>query len=180
MFMMYLGLTLAPNYLHNEQGISFGLIGAFGSLVAVGSISAALALTKLPKLGRSLNGSLATMVFTPGVFLLMLSGQGAVLVGAAYLLAGIATVSQQAYYGPLGEVTPSHLRTRAFALLEVTNGTGLMLAGFAAGALYAVRPSLPLWIAVAGCLCATLLMIWVRHELHRWTVEAHLTPVAGR
>jgi MFS family permease len=171
MFVIYLGLTLAPNFLHNERGISFGLIGAFGSLVAVGSISAGLSLTKGMRLGRSLNGALATMLFFPAVFLLMLDGRSAAVVGGAYLLVGIASVSQQAFYGPLGEVTPAHLRTRSFALLEVTNGTGLMLAGFASGALYAVRPSLPLWIALVGSVGIIAATFWLRRSLARWSVD---------
>jgi MFS family permease len=170
MFVVYLGLTLAPNFLHNERGISFGLIGAFGSLMAVGSISAGLSLTRGKRLGRSLNGALATMLFFPLVFLLMLDGRSAAVVGGAYLLVGIATVSQQAFYGPLGEVTPAHLRTRSFALLEVSNGTGLMLAGFASGALYAVQPSLPLWIALIGSLGIIAATFWLRASLPGWSL----------
>lgn len=177
MFFAYLGLTLAPNFLHNEQGISFGQIGAFGSLVAVGSIAAGVLLSKATRLGRSLNGTLLTMLFLPVSFLLMLNGSSASLVGAAYLLVGITTVSQQAVYGPLGEVTPAEMRTRAFALLEVTNGAGLMLAGFASGALYAVRPSLPMWIAVAGSLGMIAATMYLRRALGRWTVEKGLIEV---
>ncbi len=168
LFMAYLGLTLVPNYLHNERGISFGLIGAFGSLVAIGNITAGMVLTKGKWTGRSLNGALTTMVFFPMAFLLMLDGGNAAIVGAAYLLAGVATVSQQAVYGPLGEVTPAHLRTRAFATLEVTNGTGLMLAGFAAGLLYAISPALPLWTAIVGSLGVISATVWLRRTLHLW------------
>jgi MFS family permease len=169
-FVVYLGLTLAPNFLHNERGISFGLIGAFGSLVALGSISAGLSLTRGARLGRSLNGALMTMLFFPAVFLLMLDGRHAAMIGAAYLLAGIASVSQQTFYGPLGEITPAHLRTRSFALLEVTNGAGLMLAGFISGALYAVRPSLPLWIALIGSIGVIGATIWLRTSISGWSV----------
>ena len=173
MFMAYLGLTLAPNFLHNERGISFGLIGAFGALVAVGNITAGLSLTRGTWTSHSLNGALITMVFFPAVFLLMLDGRNAVIVGVAYLLVGIATVSQQAFYGPLGEVTPVHLRTRAFALLEVANGAGLMLAGFVSGALYAIRPPLPLWVGLAGGVCVIGATFWVRWLMSGWARSPH-------
>jgi hypothetical protein len=93
------------------------------------------------------------------------------VVGGAYLLVGIASVSQQAFYGPLGEVAPAHLRTRSFALLEVTNGAGLMLAGFASGALYALNPSLPLWIALIGSIGIIAATFWLRRLLARWSVD---------
>jgi hypothetical protein len=173
MFMAYAGLTLAPNFLHNERDISFGMIGAFGSLVAVGNIGAGLILTKGAWTSRSLNGALATMLFFPLAFLLMLDGRNAVVVGLAYLLAGIATVSQQAFYGPLGESAPAHLRTRSFATLEVTNGAGLMLAGFAAGILYGINPSLPLWVGIAGCLGTIGATVWLRRSLEQRHAAAH-------
>lgn len=168
MFTAYLALTLVPNYLHNEKDISLGMIGAFGSLVAVGNITAGMMLTKGTWTSQSLNGALATMLFFPPAFVLMIDGRNVVTVAVAYVLIGIASVSQQAIYGPLGEVTPSHLRTRAFATLEVSNGTGLMLSGFIAGALYAFAPSLPLWVALFGFLGVILATLWLRRSLQVW------------
>ena len=172
MFTSYLALTLVPNYLHNERGISFGMIGAFGSLVAIGNITAGLALTKGRWTSRSLNGALATMIFFPIAFLLMIDGRHAITVGVAYLLIGIATVSQQAFYGPLGEVTPSHLRTRTFATLEVSNGAGLMLSGFVAGVLYSVAPALPLWVAFIAYFGVIAGTVWLRRMLQFWAHSA--------
>jgi hypothetical protein len=171
MFFTYLGLFLAPNFLHNERGISFGQIGAFGSLVAAGSIAAGLVLTRANRLGRSLNGVLATMLFMPLVFALMIDGRNAVVVGTAYLFVGIGTVAQQAFYGPLGEVTPSDMRTRAFALIEAANGAGMMLAGFAAGVLYGFRPSLPMMFALIGSVGIVVMAAWLRRGLSRWAIE---------
>ncbi|MBX3069171.1 MAG: MFS transporter [Thermomicrobiales bacterium] len=172
MFVAYLGLTLIPNFLHNERDISFGLIGAFGSLVAIGNIGAGMALTKGTWTSRSLNGSLLTMLFYPVAFILMLDSRHVALVGLAYLFIGIATVSQQAFYGPLGEVTPAHLRTRSFATFEVSNGLALTLAGFAAGILYAVAPSVPLWVALVGYTGVIAATVWLRRQLPLWSARA--------
>ena len=169
MFVAYLGMTLVPNFLHNERDISFGMIGAFGSLVAVGNIGAGMALTKGTWTTKSLNGTLVTMLFYPVAFLIMLDSRHVVMVGLAYLLIGVATVSQQAFYGPLGEVTPAHLRTRAFATFEVSNGLGLMLSGFAAGVLYTLAPSMPLWVALAGYMLVIGATVWLRRQLSVWT-----------
>jgi hypothetical protein len=90
------------------------------------------------------------------------------VVGAAYLCWGFASVAQQTFFGAVGEVTPAHLRTRAFALLEVAFSAGLMLAGFAAGALYGLNPALPLWLALAGSLAVVGATLAVRRSVRAW------------
>lgn len=181
MFFTGLGLMLAPNYLHNERGISFELIGAFGTLVAVGSILVATLLTRMKWLGRSLNGTVLTLLALPWVFALMLGSSAAVAVGAAYFFVGIASVTQQTLYGPLSEVTPPDLRVRAFALLEVTSSGAIMLAGFASGSLYAVRPSLPMWISLVGSIVVLVGALAVRQAVIAWTERQDIgTPKPAR
>ncbi len=72
------------------------------------------------------------------------------------------------FFGPVGEVTPAHLRTRAFALLEVAYSAGIMLAGFASGLLYGVNPALPLWLALAGSLLVVGATLAVRRSVLAW------------
>lgn len=168
LFSANLGLTLAANYLHNERGFSVGAIGAFGTLVAAGGIASGLIVSRVPRLGRSLNGTLLTFAFLPAVFALLLGGRTLGVVGAAYLCWGFASVAQQTFFGAVGEVTPAHLRTRAFALLEVAFSAGLMLAGFAAGALYGLNPALPLWLALAGSLAVVGATLVVRRSVRAW------------
>jgi hypothetical protein len=168
LFSSWLGLTLAANYLHNERGLSVGAIGAFGSLIAAGGIASGLAVSRVPRLGRSLNGTLLTFALLPVVFGLMLAGRSVAVVGAAYLCWGFASVAQQTFFGPVSEVTPAHLRTRAFALLEVAYSAGIMLAGFASGLLYGVDPALPLWLALAGSLLVVGATLAVRRSVVAW------------
>jgi MFS family permease len=168
MFSANLGLTLAANYLHNERGFSVGAIGAFGTLIAAGGIVSGLAVSRVRRLGRSLNGTLLTFALLPAVFALMLGGRSVGVVGAAYLCWGVASVAQQTFFGAVGEVTPAHLRTRAFALLEVALSTGMMLAGFAAGALYSLNPALPLWLALFASLLVVGATLAVRRSVVAW------------
>jgi MFS family permease len=168
MFSANLGLTLAANYLHNERGFSVGAIGAFGTLIAAGGIVSGLAVSRVRRLGRSLNGTLLTFALLPAVFALMLGGRSVGVVGAAYLCWGVASVAQQTFFGAVGEVTPAHLRTRAFALLEVAFSTGMMLAGFAAGALYSLNPALPLWLALFASLLVVGATLAVRRSVVAW------------
>jgi MFS family permease len=168
LFSAYLGLTLAANFLHNERGFSVGAIGAFGTLIAAGGIVSGLAVSRVRRLGRSLNGTLLTFGVLPAVFALLLGGRTLGVVGVAYLCWGVASVAQQTFFGVVGEVTPAHLRTRAFALLEVAFSAGMMLAGFAAGALYALNPALPLWLALAGSLAVVAATLAVRRSVLAW------------
>lgn len=167
-FSAYLGLTLAANYLHNERGFSVGAIGAFGTLVAAGGVVSGLAVSRVPRLGRSLNGTLLTFALLPPVFALMLGGRSVAVVGGAYLCWGFASVAQQTFFGAVGEVAPVHLRVRGFALLEVAFSSGQMLAGFAAGALYGLHPALPLWLALAGSLVVVGVTLAVRRSVLAW------------
>jgi DHA1 family bicyclomycin/chloramphenicol resistance-like MFS transporter len=168
LFSANLGLTLAANFLHNERGFSVGAIGAFGTLVAAGGIISGLAVSRVRRLGRSLNGTLLTFAVLPAVFALLLGGRTLGVVGAAYLCWGVASVAQQTFFGAVGEVTPAHLRTRAFASLEVAFSTGMMLAGFAAGALYSLNPALPLWLALAGSILIVGATFAVRRSVLAW------------
>ncbi|MEA2528100.1 MAG: hypothetical protein QOG89_3254 [Thermomicrobiales bacterium] len=178
MFSAYLGLTLAANYLHNERGFSVGAIGAFGTLIAAGGIVAGLAVSRVPRLGRSLNGTLLTLALMPAVFALLLGGRSLGIVGAAYLCWGLASVSQQTFFGAVSEVTPPELRTRAFALLEVAYSAGMMLAGFAAGVLYSVDPALPLWFALVGSLVVVGAALVVRRSVLAWQAGQLATQTA--
>lgn len=168
LFSGYLGLTLAPNYLHHERGLSIGAVGAVGAAVAAGSIGIALAIARIPALGRSLNGTLLTFGLLPIVFVLLLLGGSIATVTVAYLCWGMASVGQQTVYSAVGEVTPPHIRTRAFALLEVAFSAGIMLAGFASGALYGLSPVLPLWAALGGSLIVVGATVAVRRSVLAW------------
>ena len=161
----WLGLTLAPNFLHNEKDLSFGLIGAFGTLVAIGSIGMGLLLSRSTRLARSLNGTLLTLSFMPLVFLLMLGGQAAVVFGVAYLVVGLTTVAQQTLYGPLSEVTPPDMRVMAYASLEISVSFGIMIAGFTSGVLYAFSPPTPMIVALLGSVVVIAGTLWVRRDV---------------
>ncbi len=139
-------------------------------------------ITHVKRLGRRFNGTLVTTAFLPLFFVLMLLGNGAFVFALAYLSWGVASVTQQTYYGAIGDVTSANSRNRAFALLEVTYSVGIMVAGFAAGALYEWSPRYPLWVALAGSCIALAGAVLVRRRLIAGTpaagVVAELVPAA--
>ena len=178
-FVTWLGLTLAPNYLHNEAGMSYGLIGSYGALVAIGSIGAALVLARIRRLSHSLNGTIAAGAFLPLVFALLLFDTSATVVGLAYLASGIAGVVQQTYAPAVSEVTPAAERVRAFALIEAMIAAGVMCAGFGSGALYAVSPRLPLLVAAILAVATLGLTLLVRRSIRAWKAAGSPMPVAA-
>lgn len=183
LFAMYLGFTLIANFLHNERGLSVGLIGGFGTLIAAGGIISGLAISRVRFLGRTMNGMLMTFSLLPIAIVLLLSGSSVVIVGAAYLCWGFAGVAQQTFFGAVGEVTPPQLRTRAFAMLEVAYSGGVMVAGFSAGLLYGLNPVLPLWFALVASLIVVGATLLVRRSVIAWKstqpAEAVTTTLAA-
>lgn len=176
-FVTHLGLTLAPNYLHNEAGLSYAAIGSFGALVAIGSIAAGLLLARMRRLRQTLDGALAVGCFLPPVFALFLLDSSAVTAAVAFFLSGIASVVQQTYAPAISEVTPAAIRTRAYALIEAMVAGGVMFAGFAAGALYSFSPRLPFEVSLALAVLALVLTLLARRSIRSWKAAGSPMPV---
>lgn len=164
------GVTLVPNYLEDQRGVSIGLIGQFGSLAAVGSVVLGVAISRMRQLHRPLNALLLTAALPALGFTLFLLGHSPWIFAAAYLSRGGYMVSWGLFYPVLGEVTPERLRGRAFALAELLGGAGFALAPFIAGALYELRPQLPLLAALIAIAPLLLVILWVRRSVGRLVV----------
>ena len=166
------GFTLAPNYLGDRRGVSIGLIGQFGSLVAICSVTLGVIIARVRLLGRPLNALLLTSGLCALSFFLLLFGGRTWSYGLAYFFRGGYLVSWGLFYPALGEVTPERLRSRAFALSEVMGGAGFALAPFLAGALYELSPRLPMLVALGAVPPLLLLIVWVRRALGRHPAPA--------
>jgi MFS family permease len=160
------GFTLAPNYLEDEKGVSIGTIGQFGSLVAVCSVVLGVLIAKVRIFSRPLNALLLTTGLAPVAFALFLVGNATWVFALAFFCRGGYLVGWGLFYPALGDVTPEHLRGRAFALSEILGGLGFALAPFAAGALYEVSPPLPMLAALIGVAPLLLLIAVVRRFLY--------------
>jgi len=97
-----------------------------------------------------------------------------------YLCSGISSVVQQTYAPAVSEVTPPHMRVRAFALIDATVAAGIMVAGFVSGALYEISPPLPLQVGIAGGALAIVATLLVRRELLRWQEAGSGMPGTAR
>jgi MFS family permease len=159
------GFTLVPNYLQDVHGVGIRAIGQFGSVFALGSVILGVAIARVKGLSRPWNALLLSTLLCPIAFLLFYFGGSIWIFGIAFLFRGGYLVSWSLIYSALGEVTPSRLRSRAFALLEVLGGGGYAIAPFIAGALYVVDPSLPLLVAIVGTIPLVVAMLFVRRYL---------------
>lgn len=164
------GFTLVPNYLKDVHHISIGTIGQFGSVFALGSVILGVLIARVKLLGKPMNALILTTLLCPVGFLLLLAGGGTWVFALAYLSRGGYLVSWSLIYAALGEVTPTRLRSRSFALSEVLGGAGFAVAPFIAGALYETDPALPLIVSTIGVIPLMIGIIGVRRYLATRTV----------
>jgi MFS family permease len=166
------GFTLVPNFLEDERGLSAGTIGQLGSLVAVCSVLLGIVIAKVKLFAQPLNALLLSASFSPLAYILFIGGDATWLFALAFFCRGGYLVSWGIFYAALGEVTPDHLRARAFALLELLGGAGFALAPFVAGALYEVGPTMPIWASLIAYVPLVLAIVWVKR------VVRNAVPVA--
>lgn len=145
------GVVLVPLYLEEVRGISTSQLGVLGAIGATGGILLGLVAGKSRYLSRPFTGMVVTVLLTlTGLVLLRASGALAVI-GAAYFLRGTYNVVWSMMASALSEVTPDSNRGRAYGLAEFGAGIGDTTAPVLAGWLYATRETLPLEVAIAGC-----------------------------
>jgi predicted MFS family arabinose efflux permease len=154
LFAMYLSWPLAPNFLQDERGISLGLIGAFGSVNALGVVVSNFLLGRInPTAAFACSLGMSALSA-----LLLWQGAGAPWFALAYMLAagyrigrivGIAQVESL--------VAPSQLGL-TYGMVETLFGLTLAIGAPVAGLLYRHSPALPFPTAI-GLITAVLIMM---------------------
>jgi predicted MFS family arabinose efflux permease len=161
LFAMYLSWPLAPNFLQDQRGISLGLIGAFGSINALGLVVSNFLLGRINPTA-AFTCTLGMSAFSA---LLLWQGTGAPWFALAYLLAagyrtgrivGIAQVESL--------VAPSQLGL-TYGMVETLFGLTLALGAPAAGLLYRHNPALPFPTAI-GLILVVLILIVLTGRRH--------------
>ncbi len=155
-FVLTLGVTLAPNFLQDIHAVSIERIGWLGSIAAIGSALLGLVISRVAPFRRPLAGIALGITSVAGMLGLLLTGRSFIWFVFAYLLRGGFMVAWSTFYAALGEVTPDRLRGRAYALAELLAGAGMAVAPFVAGWLYGWRPQAPM---VAALLTIPLLLL---------------------
>jgi MFS family permease len=172
-----IGVTLLPNYLEDVHEIGIQTIGWYGGIAAVGSILLSLAISRLRFMTASRGIALATV--SVGIVCAMtLVGGNSWFLAVAFLMRGGFSVAWSLFAAVLGDVTPQHLRGRAFALAEFLGGIGYGLAPFAAGALFGWRSGAPLAITALTAAPVALLALWVERRYVRSALTARDSEAA--
>ncbi|MDI3340952.1 MAG: MFS transporter [Sphaerobacter sp.] len=165
LFVLTMGVTLAPNFLQDVHAISRERIGWLGSCAAVGSALLGLTISRVARFRRPLTGIALATTAVGGTLLLLLVGHSFAWFVFAYLLRGGYMVAWSTYYAALGEVTPNRYLARVYALAELLAAAGLMLAPFAAGWLYEREPRAPLLVALLAIPVLLLAIVAVGRRL---------------
>ncbi len=137
-FVTYLPQPLAPNFLHNVKGLSYGQIGQLGSISSVGMVIMSLVLGRIsPHLGfmiaQTALGLFALLLWRGNTFLLFASGY--------FFLGGFRTAHSLASAQTNEWVHQSRMGL-AYGLTETAYSLATVLAPPLAGILYQLRPSL--------------------------------------
>lgn len=139
MLSLTLGLFLAPNFLHDERGFSFSLIGLFASLFSIGTATWNLTLGRLrPRWGIP---TLLALVWL--AYLILFQSGAEPVVGFGYLMLGASWTARSLMLAAVARRVRPAQRGLAFGISEVCVWTAMALSPRIAGTLYEVRPALP-------------------------------------
>ncbi len=168
LFILTLGVTLTPNFLQDVRGVGTGTIGILGSASAIGSIGIWLIISRVRPFDQPLMAIGLSIASVAGTLGILVFGKSMIFFAIAYILRGGYPVAWSLFSAAFGEVVDERYRQRAFALAEITGGTGYALAPFAAGWLYEIKPVTPL---IVGFLLIIPLLLSV--QLIQRTIRTH-------
>lgn len=161
-FSFFLPQSFTPNFLQDQQGLSFSQVGELASLLSLGALVFNLGLGHLDPMHVFVLAEAALAVFT----LLILRSKGMVAYGAAYLLLGVSRVAitmSSAVVRPM--VHPAQIGL-AFGILETVKSLAMSLAALVAGVLYAQDAELMYWTALACAILVLVLILLYRRYLY--------------
>lgn len=156
---LYLGWPFAPNYLEEVVGLNVEVIGALGTVGALGASLLAIALSsaRVPRrLGVILSQG-AVLAF----LLILLFVPTLPALALAFFLRGGNSSGASLMTTWLGEVLDPETMGRGFGIFNTTYSLGTTVVPYVAGWLYAGHPSLPFLLAAALIVPATLLTLFL-------------------
>lgn len=150
-FVLSLGISLLPNFLNDQRGISPSLVAILGGVGSMGSVIYGLAVARSKRLQAlpltAIAGGVALVILTLAVCLGTASVPAIVI---AFLGRGGLWSAWGLFVAALGEVvTSDRHRPRAFTLSEMIGGTAFFSAPMLSGVLFEVKPGLPLIVSLA-------------------------------
>jgi hypothetical protein len=167
---MAIGITLLPNYLQDVRGLSIGTIGRLGAIAPIGSILLSTIISRSGVLTPTRGIALATLSIGGVCAAVLLTGN-IWLLSLAYLGRGGFMVAWSLLTAAVGDHAPERLRGRSFAFVDFLGGAGFGLAPLLSGALYSIRPGLPMLVTAIAAPILVALVLTVERRSLRSTPE---------
>jgi predicted MFS family arabinose efflux permease len=145
MFVLYLSWPLTPNYLQQERGVSLSLLGAFGSLNALGVVALNLILGGM----TPLRAFWLVQVFV-GLSVGLIWKGSRPWVAAGYFLAGGTRTARNLINAQVQALSAPNGLGLSFGLTETINGLAILVSSTLAGALFESNPQWPFLASLLG------------------------------
>ena len=164
--LVFTGITLLPNFMNDERGVSVATIGVLASIGAVVAFGTSLLVSHWKPLTRPFMGMTAILGIVSISMALMLSFTALPIVAFAFMLRLCFSPIWSLMASAVAEVTPERVRGRAYGLCEFGVGIGDTTAPIASGSLYSVDHRLPLGVGLVTTVPLTMAAL-VAHRLRR-------------
>ncbi|MBN1680091.1 MAG: MFS transporter [Anaerolineae bacterium] len=160
-----IGQPLAPQYLEEVRGFSGGLVGAFGSINALGTAAGSILLGRLP----AWRGFLACLLLVLLAFgLLLLTGNVFVVI-VAYFILGAHYATRPLAVSVISAYVAEHQRGMAYALVDTLAGLATLVGTNLAGVLYDRNPDWPFMVGMTGIVSVVALgIVMLRQRVSRY------------
>ncbi|MDQ3548884.1 MAG: MFS transporter, partial [Chloroflexota bacterium] len=164
--LVFTGITLLPNFMNDERGVSVATIGVLASIGAVVAFGTSLLVSHWKPLTRPFMGMTAILTIVSISMALTLSFTALPIVAFAFMLRLCFSPIWSLMASAVAEVTPERVRGRAYGLCEFGVGIGDTAAPIMSGSLYSVDHRLPLGVGLITTIPLTAAAL-VAHRLRR-------------
>ncbi|HEV2128968.1 MAG TPA: MFS transporter [Thermomicrobiales bacterium] len=163
-----IGISLIPVFLRDTRGLDPALIATLGAGSALGTALFGLAVARTPTLSNSpmRAATISCAAIVAGLFVFTFA-EALPLIALAFFLRGGMFATWAMILAEMGNIAPTRLRSRAFAVLEMLGGSAMSFGPIIASQLYGISPSVPIFTgAVLGGIMAVVMgwMQWRRSD----------------
>jgi MFS family permease len=163
------GSSLIPNFLQDQRGLSPQAVSILSAGAAVGTVAYGFFSARNGRLRNSpLLGAALAAALTASGYLMFAALDVLPAIGIAYVLRGGIFSAWALFLAAMGQTSPAHLRTRAFAIVEILGGSAMSFGPVIASQLYGADPR---WPFIVSSL-ATFAMAGVLVTSHRRSARA--------
>jgi MFS family permease len=167
-----IGVTLIPNFLKDARGLDPALISSLGALAAVGTGCYGLLVNRTAALSANplRAAAIACGAITVGLLIFVTTRSMPWMI-VAFLLRGGMFASWAMMLAQMGELAPSRLRSRSFAVMEIMGGCAMSFGPILASQLYRFDPATPVVVGAVLGGVMTMMIGWA--QLGRTSGEPH-------